>query len=307
MSAARARFIESINGLNSALTLDPLAAGTGSGGEAPGIVILRRGMLVAALIALESFVRDRTTELLQHLAQWPASYDQLPQKLRDAAMLNALSHLQRYAAMLKRQEEDYEAEIISEIALMASNRGPTFGFTKFVAGDFTGNISEDSLKSLLANFQISNCWEAYRVFLADLGYGVPSVKELMNDVVRKRHRSAHVAGYVPAAADITGLPTKLICLGICFDTSMSASIQQALTRWNDWSLGMTKWRDAVDVFFVEPHGERFRLRKQGQSRALRVLDRAADSRTQIPPSRRGRIGVVVFRDTSNVPQSWDVS
>jgi hypothetical protein len=306
MSSARAQFLLAIHGLNDALSLDPLAAGAIAVPERPGIAILRRGMLVAALIALETFIRDRTSELLERLSRWPASYEQLPQRFRDAALLNALSHLQRYALMLKRQQEDYESEIISQVSLMASYRGPVFGFSKFISGDHTGNLSEEGFRSLVSNFQIGNCWEAYKQFSAEVGFGIPSVKERLNDIVRKRHRSAHAAAYCPTSDDITTLPSKLTCLSICFDVSMTASVEQALAGWEAWTQGTTNWRNALDLYLVDPHGGKFRVFRPGSTRALRVLAVATDARATLPRPPRGRIGVMVTRGPSSVPQRWDI-
>lgn len=305
MSASRDRFLSSIEGLSDALSLDPISSGANIGAS-PGTVILRRGMLIAALITLESFIRDRTEEILAGLSKWPASYEQLPQKLRDAALLNSLTHLQRYAIMLKRQQEDYESEIISQVTLMSLNKGPTFGFSKFVSGDFTGNISDEALQSLVANFQISDCWNAYRAFSADIGFGVPSVREILNDIVRKRHRSAHSADFFPTTDDITSLPSKLICLGICFDVSMSCALEQAIHNWKIWSEEKMQWRNLVDIYFADPHGSKFRLKKKESVKALKVIDDVFIAKTLLPKKSKGRVQVVIARSAASIPVEWQI-
>src|SRR5688572_20750780 len=118
MSAARAQFLKDIRGLRDALQLDPIASGAAAIVDPPAVTILRRGVSVTALIALEAFVRERTRELLSDLSNWPAQYGQLPQKFREAALLHSLGHLQRYAQMLRRQKEDFEREIRTELTLM---------------------------------------------------------------------------------------------------------------------------------------------------------------------------------------------
>ena len=244
--------------------------------------------------------------MLQQLGRWPARYEDLPQRLRDASLLDALSHLQRYALMLKRQQEDYEAELIFQIKQMSSNRGPLFEFTKFVAGDYTGNISDTSIKSLLSIFQVDDCWNSFRLFSSDIGFGVPSVHELIKDVVRKRHRSAHAAAYAPTAADISGLASNLCCLGICFDVAMTASVEQALVRWGDWANGTCRWRDGIDLYFVDPHHTRFRVARHGRRRALFIIDDADAAPRLVPRAVPGRTAVVVKRDMSGRPISWGI-
>jgi hypothetical protein len=219
-------------------------------------------------------------------------------------LLESLSHLQRYAQMLKRQDEDYEAELISELNLMAANNGPAFGFTKFISGDYTGNVSEDNFRALLAKFQIDDCWSTFRAFSSDLGFGVPSVRELLRGVVRNRHRSAHSAGFAPTAADITGLAANLICLGICFDAAMTTSIEQALANWKEWSEGRTTWRDSLDIYFIDQHRAKFRLTKYGRAKALRVIDEAQRAVSFVPRPNPGHATILVTRDASTRPVSW---
>jgi len=306
VSVSRTQFKQDLVGLTKAVALDPIATGANQATTNPGVVVLRRGILITALIALETFVRDRTSELLQRLGTWPARYDDLPQKLRDASLLNALSSLQRYANMLKRQQDDYQAELISELKKMSSNQGPSYSFTKFVAGDYTGNISDSSLTELLSNFQVNDCWTSFRGFSSDIGFGVPSVHELLKDVVRKRHRSAHAAGFIPTAADIANLGADLLCIGLCFDMALSASVEQALAHWKEWSEGKRKWRDAVDLYFVDPYGAKFRLRRHNFKRSLRVLANADEASAMVPRPLAGRTIIIVHRDLASKPISWDL-
>lgn len=215
MSAARTRFLDNVEGLRAALQLDPFAVGATSTVEPPALIILRRGILIAALIAFEAFVRDRTAELLTNLRDWPASYSDLPQKLRDASLVNSLSHLHKYAQMLRKQGEDYEIEVISELKKLISVDGPSFGFSKFTSGDYTGNLSADNVSNLAGVFSLHDCWNQFRMLATSVGFGVPSVKQLFDAVVRNRHRSAHSPNFSPTIADIVSLPADLTCLAGC--------------------------------------------------------------------------------------------
>jgi hypothetical protein len=306
MSAARSAYLTNIEGLKKALDLEILAAGSSGPADPPAIIILRRGVLIASLIALESFDRDRTTELLSRLASWPASFDDLPARFREAALPHALVNIQRYATMLKRNEEDYEAEIVAEVGKMASTRPPTFGFTRFIAGDFTGNISERSLKDLLSSFSITDCWEEFHQYSSNLGLGAPSVKEMLNGLVRNRHRSAHVAGYAPSAVETLSLPSSLICIGICFDTSMTASVECAIKRWAEFKSGRVNWRGATDIFFLDWHHGRLRVSKFGKERALRVVDDLADAKDLVRSVSATHVPLLVRRDGSLRPQTWEI-
>jgi hypothetical protein len=123
--------------------------------------------------------------------------------------------------------------------------------------------------------------------------------------VRNRHRSAHSSGFSPAASDITGLASELICLAMCFDTAMTVSVEQALGNWRDWSDGKVKWRDHLDLYFIDGKAPRLRVSKKGRARALRVVVDQITAVALIPRPTHGRAAIVVTRDGSSRPVSWD--
>jgi hypothetical protein len=304
MSVARSRFHTDIAGIADAVSLELVAAGVQNTSSRSGVIILRRGILIASLIALETFIRDRTTELLADLGQWPARFEDLPQRIRDAALFDALSHLQSFARVLKRQQLNYEAEIIVEVDKMASNRGPAFAFSKFVSGDHTGNISDGSVKELLKTFQVDNCWPSLRTFSAEIGFGVPSVQQIVADIVGKRHRSAHAAGFVPTASDIAELPQNLTCIGVCFDAAMTGSVVNALNHWRDWTAGTRDWRSALEIFLVQPSGNRYRILRPNSTRAIAVVEATSAAPARLPARPQGKIALLVERDVANLPRTW---
>lgn len=306
MSAARAQFLENLAGIREAISLDVVAQGSGTLNTPPSVSVLRRGILVAGLIALETFVRDRTEEALTTLARWPRPYEELPEKLRLSARLNALSHLQQFAKVLKRQGDDYETELANELRKMAGTVGGGLQFTKYVAGDYTGNLSDTGLKELLSSLQVDNCWATFRTFASDVGLGVPSVHEIVKSTVRKRHRSAHVARYAPAASDISELPSDLLCVAMCFDVSVSASMEAALAHPAAWAAGDRPWAAGIQLWLMQPYGTRFRVRKHNAARALRVIDAPADGMSIVPRAQPGEIAVLVQQDSASRPTYWTI-
>lgn len=306
MSLARENFLEDLNGLMSAVDMEALTSAATAGGPPQGVGVLRRGMMVASLVTLEAFVRKRTEELLVRLGDWPAQYEDLPTKFRDAAILNALPALNRYALILRRQQGDYEAELISEIDKMSKNRGPAFAFSKYIAGDFTGNISDVSLKDVLSIFQVKDCWEKFRLLSSMVGFGVPSVHEIVKEIVSRRHRSAHVHGYIPASSDIIKLPADLLCVGLCFDASMTVSVEQAIASWETWSSGDEDWSSGIIIYLIQPKGNKYRLIKFGASRAMKIVNSENEGVAAIPQGSNGKVALVVIQDQTLRPKRWQI-
>lgn len=306
MSLAREEFLRNIVGIGEAVNIESLAQGAVNAVLSPGILVLRKGVLVASLVALETFIRDRTAEALEGLERWPRSFEDLPDRLRMAARLDSLLYLQNFAKMLKRQGDDFELELRQEIERMSSGHGTVQRFTKFVAGDYTGNLSNDGLRDLLKSLQIRDCWSTFRIFSSEIGFGVPSVEEVLKDIVRKRHRSAHSARFSPNATDISDLSRELLCIGMCFDASVSASMAQAIAFSEKWASGDFDWRSAVNLYFIERTATKVRLKKHGRMRAICVVNDAAAAKLRVPASPLGQISVLAYRDSSGRPESWDI-
>ena len=306
MSASRAKFLEDLDGLESAINAHSLAQGAAGDAALDGIYILRRGILVTSLIMLETFLRERTRELLERLSDWPAGKYELPDKLRQAALFHSLPHLHKYAKMLKSQGEDYFAELLSEAKKISRIDNENPEFTRFIAGDLTGNISSDSVRDLVKLFQVDDCWRSFQSFSSDIGLGVPSVEELVKDIVRKRHRSAHVNGYRPTASDISELKSKLICAAICFDTAMSVSIRFALAEWRKWAEKQFNWRDQLELYFLEDRRGKFRVYKINSRRALKVADTKAEARQKIPKPPHDILFILIEHDDRHRPVRWDL-
>ena len=273
----------------------------------PGVSVLRRGAAIAGLVMLEAFLRDRTEELLVEMGRWPAQYDDLPERFRRRATIEALPNIEKYARMLRRNDEDYEAEILREANCIASMSPPVFKFTRFVVGDYTGNISEDSIQKLLRVFQVRNCWDSMTALSGEIGLGVPSIREVLKAVIRSRHQSAHQIGYTPAAADVLELPHNLRLIGICIDAALTASIEMALDNWRVWVSSNFAWKSALEIYFVSQSGRKFRVVKKGHKRAVRIVDGVLEAKSYLPRRVPGVSRLLVEQSRDGRPRTWDMA
>ena len=306
MSSARANFLSDVSALEAAVSSSPVGSASGIA-VAPGLGVLRRGAAITALIMLESLVRDRTEEFLAQLADWPAQYEDLPRGFRMRATVEALPHIEKFARMRIRQGDDYEQETIAQVRRMASMSPPGFQFTKFVAGDYTGNLSAQNVEELLSVLQVKQCWHRMHSLSADVGFGVPSVQEVLKEIVRNRHRSAHAAGYVPTSSDVMELPHNLRLVGICIDAALSVSIHSALNEWREWISDDFDWRSKLEVYLVQPIGSKFRIVKRGARRATRVVEELTEVRAALPKRTLYSIRLVVEQARDGRPRAWDVA
>ena len=304
MSAARTSLLEEVKGLEIAVSSSRIGEASGLA-VGPDVRVLRRGATITGLIVLENFVRDRTAEILERLRDWPAQYEDLPKGFRDRATIEALPHIEKFAKMLRRQNGDYETEILAEVGRMASMRLQAFGFTRFVAGDYTGNISDVAAVDLLKSFQVKDCWKSMQSLSRDVGFGVPSVKEVFNEMVRNRHRSAHVARYIPNADEVVGLPDKVRLIAICIDAALSASVEVAVNDWRRWVAEDFDWRSRLEIYLVVPIGLKYRVIKKGARQARRIVEVAADAKGCLPRKVRGVTRLLVEQAKDGRPRAWD--
>ena len=306
MSTARSGFLKEVHALSEAVS-SPIVGSDTHPMVNPGIGVLRRGATITALVMLETFVRDRTEEILGELQYWPARYRDLPKRFRNRATIEALPHIVKFARMLKGQSKNFEDEILTQISKMSSMSPPSFQFTKYIAGDYTGNLSEGGTEDLLKVFQVHNCWESMQSLGSDVGFGVPSIKEILNAIIRNRHLSAHKARYSPPAGDVIDLPKNLTLLGICIDSALSASIQVALSNWRTWVSGNFDWRSGLEIYFVAPIGSKYRLIKKGARRATKIVDHISEVRSKLPSKPAGKTRLLVEFSPDHLPNAWDIT
>ena len=305
MSLARSTYIKEVHALSAAVSSPDVGTDSDPLGN-PGASVLRRGATIAGLVMLETFLRDRTEEILTELQNWPARYKDLPDRFRDRATIEALPHIVKYARLLKRQKNDYETEILKQVGKIASMSPPVFKFTKFVAGDYTGNLSEEGTKDLLRVFQVKNCWESMKLLGSDIGLGVPSLKEIHNSIIRNRHLSAHSASHHPPAGDVIDLPKNLTLIGICLDTALSVSVSVALTNWKTWVSNDFVWRKFLDIYFVSPSGSKLKLQKKDAKRATRVVNKYAEILAAFPTRPLNKTRLLVKHDQDLQPTAWNI-
>ena len=306
MSAAREKFLREIGALTEAVLSPRVGSASGISHE-PGIAVLRRGAAIAGLVMLETFIRDRTEEILIQMQYWPAQFRDLPERFRRRATIDAFFNVEKYARMLRRNDQDYQTEIIDQAGIIASMSPPSFKFSKFIGGDYTGNISTSSTEDLLKVFQIKDCWSTMHSLSVEIGFGAPSIKEVLNAVIRNRHQSAHVAGHVPTVADILELPQNIQVIGICVDTALSASIEAALNDWREWVGETFDWKRRLEIYFIVRKLSKLRLVKSGATRAIRVFDTASEARSHLPKKRTGITRLLVERGEDGRPKSWDIA
>ena len=305
MSLARLDFLREVSALSGAVATGQVGSATGIS-VPPEVSVLRRGAAITGLIMLETFVRERTVEVLANLQNWPARYEDFPSKFRDRATIEALAHIEKFARMLRREGEDYEGEIFSEIVRMASRTPPAFQFTKFFAGDYTGNLSDSSVQELLGVFQIKDCWRGMHGLASDIGFGVPLVEEVLKTIVRNRHRSAHAAKFTPSATDMAELPAHLRLLGIGIDAALSTASKVALNDWRTWISGNLDWRSRIDIFFLVPIDSRFRLIRMGSKRATKIIDERSLAKNSLPRAAFGKTRLIVEQGSDGRPRGWDI-
>ena len=132
------------------------------------------------------------------------------------------------------------------------------------------------------------------------------MQEVVKNIVRRRHRIAHSASYSPTATDIAGLRTDLLCVAMCFDVSVSSSMEQSLSSCDDWANGNCNWRTGVNLYIAQPSAGGLRLIKFGRQRALHVVRDLLEAKSRIPRAVPGHIAVLVEHDSSGRPVGWDI-
>lgn len=267
--------------------------------------LLRNGLMVVGVAALEDFIKGRTQELLRYLSSAGLSFSDLPQRMQQAATVSvfksASGHLSRVWASLG---DDIVGNIQAVALDVASTTAPNFTLSQFAFGFSNSNLTPDIVNDILKSFGLKNAWSqisrvAHRVGLASLSH-----EEAFRQALRNRHAAAHQAAAQTEPTDLIAFVQHAKGIAIGFDTIISRAGRLIAER--DPSLlaldGLVE-RGVQIRFLNEAADGIWRDVPEGKRPYRKASTRASLERDSLARVRRVK-GVLVIRDASDVPTTW---
>jgi len=220
--------------------------------------ILRNGLCVAGFVILESFLRVRTGEIVGAVDPNRVLFSELPESLREAALLHASHALHTQANRARRRDEDGLVFIQNHVGAIASSTSPAFQLSPLLFAHVNSNLSTEEIKNFMAAVGIRDPWGSMARLGSRVGLGAPALRDAFWDSTHRRHASAHDPTASVTTSHLTNFAREALAVALGFDILVTLSVLH-IQRKNPRLLAGEKAIDDqfVTIRTVQPDGTAF--------------------------------------------------
>ena len=181
--------------------------------------MFRQGLAVLTFSAVETFIRERTTEVLGSLTNRRLTFSDLSPALQKATTIGALEGV-RFRLKLQPTADKVSWLVANLVPISRATTnisdlsGHSFGYS-------ASNLSEDEVRDILKAFGVDAPWNEMTQLTRRIGLALPSCETEFEAIKTRRHASAHApTSQVPYLDLLNSLSSSLaICLA--FDLLLS--------------------------------------------------------------------------------------
>ena len=305
MSLARSHFLGRMSALAQSLNIDAVATRPLHDRAHNDVArLLRNGLAVVSFAALEDFIKSRTSEVLTDVGHTGVPFRDLPEPLRVAATLDAISALSYQITI--RPKVDRMQYIQEQALKIASTANAAYELTPHALAFDRANVQDDTIKLILKAFLIDDPWGQITRIASRLGLAALPLDETYRVAAQRRHRAAHVANADTPQSDLMQFSIEAIAIAIGFDALLSRALLKMRARDARFLSGAQKVSAAtLSVRSVRPHGGAWRETLEGRSTAVKI-SASLDNLLTLTRARAARNGnlLVVFDSATSV-REWD--
>lgn len=266
--------------------------------------ILRCGLMVQTFASLETFLRDRTLEILRHVATGPAPFASLPDGLQLAATKGAVESLASY---IRGRGRDVGIELIqAEASHIASTRGVGFSFSSMSFLRDKSNLAGRDLKQLLEALGIGpDPWFEMTSFAGRVGLGSLPLGDAFRNVAVGRHSAAHESGFDVGPQALGDALRSSVAIAVSFDALVSRA-GRFLYEGNTVRLGQKKkiQQTEIRLRMLDQRLRDWAEIPQGRRRAAVVHRSAEPDLVACVGRARAAAEFVIVRDEARLPVNW---
>lgn len=307
---ARETFAERVAALRFA-TSDPtmltaLAEGLGQNERNEAARLLRNGLYVSGFAMLESFVRDRAAELLDHMSACGIAFTELPAKLQTLATKEATRALAFQVDLRARNGLETTKFVKTVAAKLATSGDAEFELSPLAFGSSRSNITADDIATLLKAFVIFDGWGHAGALANRMGLGQLDLKETFENIRKRRNEAAHRADAEVPLQDLAAMPAQT--------TAIAATVDALLTRATFVQVARKPAKKAPDpvqagdirLRFLTYRDGVYRDERENGARAARV---GADRESILAGcrTRASKVGAAIVEVEHNSTIGWEVT
>lgn len=213
-----------------AAVLDPVAMDNGIGpnlhnGKAN---LFRKGLGIMSFNILEDYIKERTKEALEQIAQSGIVFSNLPDKLIECSLLNPLSAIQAVAKRVKKnQDQAWLATVFDSAGDIAS---PKYSDTNYRLSQYTffhssSNIDADQIGEVLTSFGVDGQWPTLTEIAKKVGFGGPDLRQTFVNLSTRRHSAAHESNSIYEYSWLTSIRSDILSIASAFDIALAQRIR----------------------------------------------------------------------------------
>ncbi|WP_082356708.1 HEPN domain-containing protein [Pseudomonas nunensis] len=270
MPQAKTLFLERMTALRKSVSIDAVTNKDLSQTEHNSIArMLRNGLAVVGFAALEDFIKSRTSEVLNDVGRSGVPFQDLPEKLRNAATIEAVSALSYQLSI--RQKADRISYIQEQALKLASTANTAYELTPHAFGYNQANVQDGTILDILKSFKIENPWGQMSQLSSRLSLTALPLNETFKGASLRRHRAAHVAHADTPQTDLSQFVREAFAVAIGFDALISKALSRLKAHDLDYLSGNTTIDStSIKIRTIKPESGFWKEMVDNRTKAVKV-------------------------------------
>ncbi len=226
MSVARSSFLRRCE-----IIVDSLSAPASIDGPAIEVArnsraaVFRRGISISIFAALESFLKDRTHEIITAFPVHGIAFAQLDGKMQRALTLGAIQGLAFQCKLVGDDPSLQASKFMAEIAQIQSTAGNLARASRYAFCHQASNVSASDVLSILDAFGVANGWHCIDALSKRYGMGgFLDYRNQYDQIAELRHSSAHNPSSNIPSGDLSSAIELVIAIALGVDVLASAAL-----------------------------------------------------------------------------------
>ncbi|WSD65355.1 HEPN domain-containing protein [Actinacidiphila glaucinigra] len=267
--------------------------------------LMRNGLAVVAYSSFEDFFATRTGEVLGSFDATRVAFDQLPEKLKEAATIGAVRAL-GFRMNFETDAATKRAYVQSNASVISTTGTSGYQFSPLSFMPSSSNLSDEDIEKCLKALLVEGPWMELEKITSRIGYGIVGLRQRLKQLASQRHEAAHAAHADISVADLRQFPHDLLAISAAFDAAFSRAVDVILRRGHS-SNTQTKIpaiADSVELRFIDYDGKVYSEKPAGGGRARKRYGTAEEAwRGAVSRSIPGK-SLLVLRDEQQRPLDW---
>jgi hypothetical protein len=274
--------------------------------------MLRQGLAVLVFSTVETFIRERTGEVLRSFTNPSLVFADLSPALQKAVTLGALEGVR---FRLRYQPATNKISwLVASLAPISGAIANVQGLSDLSFGYSTSNLGEDDVKEILKSFGVENPWTQVTLLTARFGVAILDAEAEFESIKNRRHSSAHALTGRVLYADLQNSVRSSLAICLAFDLLLSQSGAMLNSKAGPGHGGRALLAHTdVGLVFVAPRGgttrfnvktEQLPPRARNGRRTIRIFPAESLAIAYGEKYAKARRRQLVVLDATAIPSNW---